>query len=51
MADGKGEFKSSFETGNGIKVENEGHIKSVQVPTYDESGAQNGVADAQAQGE
>lgn len=48
--DGNGNFQNSFETSNGIKVQNEGHVKAVKLPTYDSAGNKNGETDGQAIG-
>lgn len=48
--DGNGNFQNSFETSNGIKIQNEGHIQAVKVPVYDDAGNQTGEKDAEASG-
>jgi hypothetical protein len=47
--DGFGNFHNSFETGNGIKEENSGNLKTIKVPKYDDKGNVVGDEDAYAQ--
>ncbi|XP_053695405.1 endocuticle structural glycoprotein SgAbd-2-like [Sabethes cyaneus] len=43
-----GSFQYSYETGNGIKAQNQGSLKSVQVTKADGSGTENGQAVVQS---
>lgn len=47
--DGFGNFHNSYETGNGIKEESQGNLKTVKVPKYDDKGNVIGEEDAYAQ--
>lgn len=48
--DGFGNFRNSYETGNGIQAENSGNLKTVRVPKVDEKGNPvGGEEDAYAQ--
>lgn len=47
--DGFGNFRNSYETGNGIQAENSGNLKTVRVPKLDDKGNVVGEEDAYAQ--